>query len=258
MVKAHIADCGACQATLRTMQLLAASTKAELNLDSEGHVSTEILTKYYGNKQSLDEKTITRIEAHLDKCERCSYDLYFLTSLEDELAASVRAELAQPSLLDKIFNFGLSLIRKPAFAYLLLLLTIYPAARWLHQSLLDRQWGDEGFFHGQIYQLSEISRSGGELPVVRRSKENSLAGMAISYYHLLEEYRYEFSFQDEEQTQTYPLEKLSDFSRQGTIRLIVNIAGLSDGSYVVSLYEIDRQDPADTTVHQYPFQLQTE
>lgn len=256
-VENHLDSCENCRATLKTMKIVGGKVDNPGSDDSEQHVAGDLLSLYYQDKSGLSADQITKVETHLKDCDTCAYDLAFLQDMETDLSRSVQAEMVKPSLLHMVGRALLGVALKPALAYFLLLLTIYPAARYV--------MGPDGDptipgspFPSEVYQLSDLTRAGGEYPQIFRSWDNNLVRISVPFYHAKEEFEYIVKLENEDQTRDYHIEKLSDFSKEGSIGLILNTVDLSDGTYLLDVYEIDWKYPFDTAVTTYPFELRSE
>lgn len=246
-LKVHLQQCEACQKTYGAMKLLAGQpTGLE-------HPQSELLVKYYENKDSLTEAQCQEMKEHLSTCEACAYDYDFLRSMETELEQSVAMELNQPSLMENILSTLTMPLKQPAVAYFLLALTLYPASQWLLQSTDTTDTASATI--SQPFELRLTTRAGGELPEVLRSAETGLELLELPYYHLQSDYYYEFYLKETESGRDLPLERIADFETAGRIRLLTRLIDLPDGIYTLTLLEIDRATNADTTRSSFTFKL---
>ncbi len=257
-VARHLSECRECRTSLRTMSHLAGRSPNPFSENSERHLTSQLLTAYYENRESLDAETLKKIESHLKSCERCSYDLYFLNSLEEDLESSLALGAKHESASARLIGSVWALIRKPAFAYCLLLLTLYPAAMWLTR--LDKKGGLElaAYLPPREYAMVEQRRSAGYVPTVIRPQDKSLVAVVVPYYHETEEFSYQIFFSDESGSVPLELETITDFSETGAIRVLVQTRSVQDGTYILNISETDREDPSDTLRSKYLFHLKTE
>lgn len=254
LVEAHLAECQDCRKALKTMELLT----GEQADPSSGppHIAKELLAQYYQDKSAFDPDTLHAIENHLAECADCAYEVSFLRDLEEVLASSVKASPATPSLLQRLSGLSVTVLKKPAFAYFLLLLTIYPATRHLLQFRTDQRPSFE--VPSQVYHLREMTRSAAKLPAVTYPKDQRMIQLAIPYYHSVPDCQYHFIILDSTHTELVSAQRIPDLSQNGVIRLLLSTEGLADGLYMVQVNEIDRLSPTDTTTSVYPFELRAE
>jgi len=251
---AHLGDCPCCQTSLKTMQAIAGQQINATAPANRPHLTTEQVSKYYQSPSSLSRSEITEIEAHLRTCDECSYDLDFLRDMEDELRISVRSELARPT----VFGTIAALFRKPALAYFLLLLTLYPTVRWIADGSGRSESVASNWSSSPAYEIAETRRSVGEMNVVRRPIDDPLLRLDLPFYHQLAEKQYRYSLVSQASGEAAELDKLVDYDSTGVIRMLLNTKRLPDGEYSLSLIEIDQLDTLDQMHQYFIFQLKTE
>jgi hypothetical protein len=256
-VKNHLSRCPECRVSLKIMSLLAGRSRNPNLNNSEGHLTPEQLTIYYENRESLEKEVLERIESHLKACPRCSYDLNFLVSTEKELEDSVVPITSPEPAFVRFLGKLLMLIRKPAFAYLLLLLTLYPAAMWLFRRDQGLSPDTAAYLPNREYMLVEQRRSVGDIPILYRSVHGSLIAVAVPYHHFQKEFSYRISFSDGNDSSPLELETITDFSQADVIRVIIQTQPIPDGMYLLVISEIDRKDISDTLRSTYLFQVKT-
>jgi hypothetical protein len=255
IVRNHLGICQECLKDLKTMRILSGW---DAEKDSINHIDSNLLTQYYQNPSSLADNIQDGVKAHLKECDECSYNLDFLVSLETELERSVARKVKTPSLVKAIQEFLAALVRKPAFAYFLLLLTLYPAGKWFQMSTDDEFTDAKWQVPQEVQRLSEGVRSAGKIPIVSRTYDSGLVRILVPVDHYIEGFSYSFQLQDKHDFKILQMEQISDFSEQNSIDLIINTTELADGEYILNIHEIDRADPTDTTTYPYLFRLQTE
>ena len=84
-VEQHLAGCRTCRIHLRTMALVAGKPETVLTDRDIRHFSPTLLSRYYADVGSLDEKLVKRIEEHLESCDECRQDLDFLKNSDLDL-----------------------------------------------------------------------------------------------------------------------------------------------------------------------------
>ncbi len=252
-VESHLAQCQSCRKALDTMGLLAADPSSTLISD---HIAADQMALYYRERKSLSQSEQAGIRAHIGECNRCAYDYQFLRDMETDLAQSVKAEMVPTTLLERIWRAIPVMVTKPALAYFLLALTIYPAMQYLAGGPEPAAISETGAVY-QSFELFDANRSGGEMPIVTRADRQETTKLVVPQYHSIESFSYSFSIQNADLTQDLNAEVLSLFEQEGSIVLLVNLRDLSDGDYVLSVTEVDREDPTDTSLSHYSFRLST-
>ena len=134
-VEKHLEGCEHCRRLLETMKLLGQQSGEQVSAGPGGHISSDLLGRYFADRASLGSDEIEKIEVHLEECEECAYELRFLEGLSDELQRAAMSEAPKRSLVAVVVESLWVAVRKPALAYFLLLLAVYPAAMWLFDKL---------------------------------------------------------------------------------------------------------------------------
>lgn len=254
LVEKHLEKCESCRKTLKLMDKLSGEPEGETGYR---HINTDLLTLYHDSPQSLAPEVIARIEKHLEKCDRCSYELSFLRDLSTELKQSVSHEPAQPTRKRKGRPF-LSFLARPAIAYFLVLLLAYPAIQWIALRFSETQQETIAILDGKPQKLRQTSRSAGNYPVVKRRYEDELIVLAIPIYHNLRHFSYTYHLRPEVGKQAWEIEAITNMSKKDIIKLILNGRGIPDGVYTLEFLEVSRSDLTDTTTYNFPFALETQ
>lgn len=245
-VENHLAQCSECRQTLALMDKLGGH---RVHGD---HPDREILIQYYHDPSAFSEGRKAQIRAHLEDCRECAYEYAFLRDMERDLAASAQTQLDRPGLLRRFFQAIPAVLRKPAVAYFLLALTIYPAVRYLTQGP-----SDEPNWAARSVTLTSMDRSDAEVATVTRRSDSDIIGVTIPQYHNLDQFEYQFEVRDSSFSREIAVELISDLTSRGSIGLLVNTRDMDDGLYTISVVEVDRIAPEDTTRHNYPLRLVT-
>lgn len=251
LVEAHIAGCLNCQERLSVMELL--SDNSERHSGSLKHITPDLLGRYYESKDSLDDSIISEIDAHLTSCKKCTRELDFLRGLEADLLAINRSEKQSTNLVSVMLSETWAALRRPAFAYALILLMLYPTIDWLRN---DTNTSSEQIAE-KVFFLTEQTRSEGDIPLVNRGVEESIIRLRVPFFHMTEEKQYEFLFTNLNADSSFGVELITNLDDKGSIQLLVNLRSLVDGSYLLNVVEIDRIDDGNRSRTSYPFRLET-
>ncbi|MBN1415671.1 MAG: zf-HC2 domain-containing protein [Bacteroidales bacterium] len=123
MVEKHLAECETCSKEVEKMKWLTEAYEL-----TEKHINPVILTIYAENNKELSKPIIQQIKNHLAVCPECQKELEILTEVNRSLDTQP-AESQLSGIIESILSFFSQLFLKPAFAYILVLLLLYPA--WL-------------------------------------------------------------------------------------------------------------------------------
>jgi hypothetical protein len=127
-VENHLGVCQKCRDDLNEMKWLSRSIKnASEGLYTE-HILSEQLVLYAESQSELDTDDLTFIEDHLAECKDCQQELELLKKVNGSLQAGRKKSPIRTIsqwLIDILPEFAF----KPAFAYIIILLLLYPA--WL-------------------------------------------------------------------------------------------------------------------------------
>lgn len=253
LVETHLAGCRSCQERLSIMELLSDNSEHNRDAGSLAHIAPNLLASYYESKDSLKNATISEIDAHLKSCEKCTRELSFLRGLESDLLAIGQSVKRSPSFVTVIFRETWSAVRRPAFAYALIALMFYPTIDWLYSN----KKSSHEVLSEKVFFLSEQTRSEGDIPIVIRGIEDPVTRLQVPFFHLSQEKRYEFVFTNLNADSIFVIEVISDLDQKGSIQLLANLRSLPNGSYLMNVVEIDKNDDEDRNKTSYPFKLET-
>lgn len=255
LVDEHLAGCLACRQSLRLMSLIADEPVDDTAVDQIGHPGPARIVQYFLDPTRIDAETARELESHLQSCTHCAGEYAFLSDLENDLRAEAR--VPEPSAWLRTVAYSLrDFVKKPAFAYLLLFLTIYPTLSWIN----TRIGGREALLlaaAGETRVLRQGLRSAGELPQVHRTKDNPLVHVRLPFYHSTGTMRYTYRMSDADRGQVGGLQFISLFRNRDAIDLLINTAGLSDGTYTLTVTELARATGTQESTVSYDFRLET-
>ena len=252
-VEAHMAQCKDCKESFMLIKMIAGDINADKDYEID-HINSDLLTRYFQDKSSLSTDKIEKISKHLSECRDCAFEYQFLRDMESEMKQSIKAELRQPSLLQRLLSYSWGVVKKPAFAYFLLFITLYPAANWLMKSPSGT---GPGFANLTEYSIKELNRATGDISKTYRSPNNSLLWIAIPYYHLREDYHYNYSIKNLDLSTVFSSEIISRYDSKDIIGLIVNTENIPDGSYILELNEVEKENPNEINTYQFSFMILT-
>ena len=138
-------------------------------------------------------------------------------------------------------------MRRPAFAYLIIILLAYPAAKWLLPRLSP----------ADVYVLSEQTRTPQEPTQVLRSEKEEEITLRVPYWPGLAGRRYQLRIEDESGLSLVVLQNFSDFGDRGYFYLDLSVKYLPDGRYFLIVKEISKEDAGVFEETRFPFMLIT-
>jgi len=257
VVERHLTQCPECRSELCLMDTLAGRYSNKEKSKAENHISLSLIATYYEDKSSLSADQIRTIESHLDDCDMCAYELDFLRSMEQDLSRSVESHVHKAFKLEDISRALMWLVRKPVFAYFMLLLTLYPTYRWIEEPSGGRYPEDHHLFQVERFIVGEASRGVNEIPDVVRTSENPLVMLLIPFYHLTEKYSYEFSVSAVDETESIDANLVPDFQKDAIILILLDTRKLTDGNYTLEVTETGIEDSTDFSAKFFSFNLRT-
>lgn len=170
-VEEHLKACSKCQKELAQTKWLLEGVEKYGEVLLTGHIDSEKLVLYAHSPNELKESERSIIEGHLKDCSECADELKLLQESTKEFEESTISPEREVSFGTQITDWfksildGLSwLVRRPAFAYVIILLLIYPAylglfrARIKVSSLFDRRFTDQAVLIGKELVLSDQTR----------------------------------------------------------------------------------------------------
>ena len=252
-VREHVEHCKSCREKLGLMELLNENNEAAAGSEARYHLPDDLLVEYYQHRDSMDRKTIERIEQHLADCRECSNGLAFLTGLEKGFLQSAEISDSEPGIFERLLSVVVNVVRRPTFAYVIVLILAYPAFQWMISSSTDP--GEANFLPLDSYVIGEQTRSTEGLTQVFRNRPDAIVHLKIPFYPL--DKRYEASIESEADKAVRDAEVILYRTEQGIINVLLTTRNLRDGVYIIDLHESDWDKPLDKNPSRYRFELLT-
>jgi len=254
-VEAHVAHCEDCRKALHLMDVL--SRPGEQEQYRSGHLAPERIADYVQHRDAWPADQVLNLKEHLDRCDTCAREFDFVSGMDEELSAAAAQEGGRREavgLSERLWR----IVAAPAFAWLLLLLAVYPAVSWLNS--YRRQSREEATTRvtGPVHTLLEARRGAASRVVVNRSGRDALVRLAIPFYAVLDEMTYQFSLTRLPDAVPADVEMISNFETEGMVLLLLNTQSLDDADYVLSVREIGRADGQPKSGRTYQFRLVTD
>jgi Zn finger protein HypA/HybF involved in hydrogenase expression len=258
-VEAHLKGCPKCQKELEELRGISSGLKEHKEVFVSPHIESEKLVIFAEEPESLDPDEVTAIEKHLRSCPLCHEELQTLKSANLELEAlekKQKPKLAkEASVWERITERVIWSIRKPAFAYIIVLLLAYPAGRWLIQKSPPGMPPIPKVVPEKAYILSEQTRMIAEPTPVFRSDREKNVRVGIAFWPDLENQSYELMISSESGENIFGMMDFTDFGDQGYFQLVLNTDSIPDGRYVLIIRETNKEDPSISSETYFPFQI---
>ena len=151
-VEQHLEKCPICKKELERIKWVSEGFYESDNAINSKHIDSRLLTVYSESKKGFKKEVLQRIESHLSTCKQCRNELKVLTNVNQSLEESENETVFTlfKLKLNRIIN---GLILKPAFAYFLLLLLLYPASLGLFKKNAPGGYISEPLNLNQLYIL---------------------------------------------------------------------------------------------------------
>ena len=258
-VEAHLKECPMCQRELGELGWLSSGVKQVGKAEKSLHIESDKLVTFAEEPEKLSQEQKANIEEHLQSCPLCSSELQTLNSVNLELERqekeAERKLIKEPSVLEKITEKLVWLLCKPAFAYMIVLLLAYPAARWLFAPSGPEVSSIPQVAPERIYVLSEQNRTLAEPVSVFRNKEDKLVRVGIPFWPDLDNYSYELVIKDESSEIVFIIKDFTDFGEQGFSQLVLNTDSFPDSRYILTINEIDKENSELSSETNFPFRI---
>ena len=125
-VQSHLQSCKDCQAAAKEIKSFSLQLQTHKESFLSEHILSAKLVQYAEARNELSPDDQKNINAHLKTCSQCSQELKTLEKVNASLMESQRG-LFYKQVKEKFENLFSNPIVKPALAYIIILLLLYPA-----------------------------------------------------------------------------------------------------------------------------------
>jgi hypothetical protein len=234
-VRKHLEVCGHCREQLENIKWIAREIKEMTNEATEVHPTSEQLTLFAEAKDELPENELIQINAHLKDCKTCKKELDILFKVNQTLGY----EKLNPvnSIFIKIKESLESIILRPVFVYILVLLLLYPA--WL--GIFKSGSGDlEPRVIRKNYELQSIGlRSGSEQQnTVLLEKSSDFFSLSVSIpIDITEKLTYNAVILNNDKDIIWTEKNIQPLDQYGFFSVICSGEYFNDGEYLLRITE---------------------
>ena len=258
-VEAHLKECPMCQKELEELRWISSGVKEHKEVIVSPHIESEKLVLFSEMPENLDPDEAAAIVKHLQSCALCNEELQILKSANLELKALEKKEkpefAEEAPVWQRLAERFIWLIKKPAFAYIIVILLAYPAGRWLFKESPPGMLPIPKVAPEKVYVLSEQTRVIAEpTPVFRSDRENNVR-VGIPFWPDLENQSYELVISSESGENIFAMMDFTDFGDQGYFQLVLNTDSIPDGGYVLIIRETSKEDPSISSETYFPFHI---
>jgi hypothetical protein len=251
-VEHHIAGCSVCREELERIKWISDGFSAVAGKEKSIHINAEMLTIYSESKKELTKERIRTIEDHLSTCKQCAHELEILIAVNQSLVP-LKNESVFIQIKQKLTVLATKTILRPAFAYVLVLLLLYPA--WLG---LFRKISGERIIEPvnieNLYILEQNDQRAPEKQVNQIILHNHSAFFTLSFVLPIKnqkDFEYEASINNTENKIIWQNKNLKFVDPYGTVILICPQKYFSKGTYF--LHVIEKQKQANEVMNKYMF-----
>ena len=267
-VEAHLKVCSICEKSLKEVRWISESMEKYKSILPEEHIDPENLVIYAESKEELAHSQVAEIERHLEACTDCKTELDTLLKVEADLKESGSFFFTLREALGRLLSkpivhlppttgrpigggFG-RVVLKPAFAYILVLLLLYPAWLGLREIFLKPEapnvrtfrLEEKLTFRGPAHREEEI--------VVLPSDEVIHVVFSIPVADLILQYDLDLFF---EENLVLAQKDIKAVDNQGNFSVFLAAKSLKDGQYKVKVTERHPGDPQHLQEYLFSFQL---
>lgn len=243
-VKGHLAGCPKCAGDLEKIRWLSAGLKKYGEELLSEHVPSELLVIYSETKDEMRSEDLFRIEKHLESCPDCKRELQILERVNRSLKPSGKVSLLEMigHTLRGIFP---KFLTRPALAYIIILLLLYPAWLGIFQLRREIRKMQEPRVAQANYELIPFdARSGAKLEnEIKLGPRTDVFSLSFNIPILVNEnIRYDAEILDARNKTVWQKRDIKSLDEYGTFLLICHSRFFPEGSYTLKVEEISTRD----------------
>lgn len=253
-LRSHLIHCQDCRETIRAACIIAGKDAESILSNLNEHVTEEQLARYYAEPSGMSASETHSIEAHLEQCSVCGSELLFMEAAERQMSNAVslgsHTEADSESWMQKVQSIFL----RPAFAYSLLVVIVFPMILLMLRPEEDRR--PAGITIPPAVELRETNRASGEAQSVVRENRDAFLHLSVPYPHSKTSHSYEVTVGKLDDGHSVAVDSWVSLIAPGKVDVILHSTFLNDGRHVLNLLEIDN-NLTDTLLTPFLFNLET-
>lgn len=251
-VEEHLETCRACQQTLRMLRMISQSTPIE-NDWPDDHVSSELLSRYALQPESISPAERGAVDEHLQGCEACRAELQFVQDVNRDISLDVAAG-PQRRPATSFRNRLRTVFSHPVIAYAILLIALIPAILWVVQR--DRIVSTSAItsYTGPV-ELRTMTRSPANIPTVQVPPDTPVVLFDIPLTRMNAGFDYSFAVIDMQTEAPVEAPVIPIYDSTGTTGLLADCSRLTAGIYYLRVTETDRASGEIITRRDFAFKI---
>ena len=258
-VERHLEECPVCKEELEKIKWISEGFYIGDSTNSAKHIDSRLLTIYSETKKELKKEVVQRIETHLSTCEQCQNELKKLNAVNQSLEPVEKATIFI-SFKQKINALINGVILKPAFAYILLLLLLYPA--WLGLFRRDANQGvmSDPVNLNQLFVLRQNDQRASGKQLNEIDLKSTSGFFALSFVipvNNLNSSKYKAVIVNSHNKLTWKSNKLTFIDEYGTAVIICPLKYFSGGKYTLTVIENTKSPDKIKTSYTFTFKIVT-
>ncbi len=258
MVEQHLTECNSCRNELENLRWISENAMSVGNSQLSEHINAQLLTIYSESKRELNSEVVQRIENHLSSCDQCANELELLhkinQSMEPENTGSFVTRIVEKIdfLTDRVFL-------KPAFAYILALLLLYPA--WIglfnngRKSLISEPVQVRNLF---VLEPGDFRSPDNKPQKIVLQKSSGYFALSFTTPVIRDgNYSYHAEISNSDNKIIWSSENLEFIDEYGTVIMICPTKYFANGTYALNITEMNRHTKVKRNHYLYTFSITT-
>ena len=243
-IRKHLAECPKCAKDLEEMRWLSAELEKYGKELFWEHIPSELLVIYSEAKDELHTEDLLRIEKHLESCQNCKRELQILEKVNQSLKPAREISLLE-IIGQRLRGIFPKLLTKPALAYIIILLLLYPAWLGIFQLRREIRKMQEPRVAQANYELIQFdTRSGAKVEnEIKIPPQTEVFSLSFSIPILAaENIRYDVEILDARNRRVWQKRDIKSLDEYGTFLLICHSRFFPEGSYTLKVEEVNTKD----------------
>lgn len=257
-VEKHLTTCPSCKNALKKIKGLSEDFQHMEKEESSQHINSALLTIYSENKKELTKNDIQAIEKHLSVCAECKNEIQILTTVNRSLEEQPDESLIS-GLLNSISSFLSRWLLKPAFAYILVLLLLYPAWMGIFSNRVKIEQVASPVNIKDHFVLEQANQRG-HADISNLILLDNTKGIFTISFHLpafiSKNLKYIAEIANEENKIVWQTSNLQFIDEYGSVLLLFDKSYFRTGTYTLIIDQENKDTSKKTVEYTYAFKVQ--